>query len=170
MTVPLLHSLRAANKGTLFAYSVEVDETRADTSTQGHKRIVDEMVRCIDLAADFEDSIAGNKSHGGRRTWVAVKITALLPDAHALAHLSSHVLKTRPPLPIAFPGCPHASDLDILDSGPTETVTAEDIAALRDLHADLTRICVRAQERGVKVIFDAEYRFVLTSPPSKTLA
>jgi len=80
--VPLLHTLRAANKGALFAYSVEVDEAEAmafahsHTMHKGpppHKRIVDEMIRCIDVAADFEDSLV-NQPDGGRRTWVAIKI------------------------------------------------------------------------------------------------
>jgi proline dehydrogenase len=152
----------------LFAYSVEVDEAEATSSSTKlkenppHKRIVDEMIRCIDVAADFEDSIAG-KVHGGRRTWVAVKITALLPDAHALIRLSEHVLGTRPRLhlPIAFPGCPHPSDLDILDGAPTGTIGPQDIEAVRELYEDLVRICTRAQERGVKIIIDAEYRLVV---------
>ena len=84
-TVPLLHNLRAANKGALFAYSVEVDEAEATafaksyTNYKGpppHKRIADEMIRCIDVAADFEDGIP-NTTAGGRRTWVAIKMVSL---------------------------------------------------------------------------------------------
>jgi proline dehydrogenase len=84
--VPLLHSLRAANKGALFAYSVEVEEAEATAFAQSHakhkgppphKRIVDEMIHCIDVAADFEDSFT-DKSTGGRRTWVAIKIVSLV--------------------------------------------------------------------------------------------
>ncbi|KAF9466940.1 FAD-linked oxidoreductase-like protein [Collybia nuda] len=127
------------------------------------------MIRCIDVAADFEDSIAG-KVHGGRRTWVAVKITALLPDAHALIKLSSHVLNTRPRLSIAFPGSPHPSDLNVLESGPTSAISAEDIAAIRDLHSDLIRICMRAQERGVKIIIDAEYSWYQPALDALTLS
>lgn len=193
-TVPLLHKLRAANKGALFAYSVEVDEAEATAASSNskrkerppHKRIVDEMVRCIDVAADFEDGITG-KLNVGRRTWVAVKMvrlvffkpcqnltpyytqSALVPDAHVLLKLSSHIMSTRPsPQPsIPFPGCPHPTDLDALfkplmtPSNDSDALNAEDIASLRELHADLVRICTRAQERGVKIIIDAEYRFVL---------
>lgn len=84
--VPLLRSLRAANKGALFAYSVEVDEAEAtafahsNTKHKGpppHKRIVDEMIHCIDVAADFEDSY-GDKPPGGRKTWVAIKLVCYL--------------------------------------------------------------------------------------------
>jgi proline dehydrogenase len=185
--VPLLHTLRAANKGALFAYSVEVDEVQAmqlgekHKGLSPHKRIVDEMIRCIDVAADFEDNVAGGVT--GRRTWVAVKIvshecshtlsydcnllslqTALVPDAKVLARLSSYLLATRPikSPPIPFPGCPYVTDLDILHKPAkgTNPLSAEDIASLRDLHADLVRICKRGQERGVKVVIDAEHRFV----------
>lgn len=36
-------------------------------------------------------------------------------------------------------------------------LTAQDIADLKDLHSDLNAICQHAQERGVKLIIDAEY-------------
>ncbi|KAF9487221.1 FAD-linked oxidoreductase [Pleurotus eryngii] len=195
-TLPLLKQLRATNKGALFAYSVEVDEEEAAGSKKSkkdvellQKRIVDEMIRCIDVAADFEDSVRaeGENLTKGRKTWVAVKMvfpsflsqmacTALLPDAQSLINFSSYIIANRsaPPIPVAFPGYPEISDLDVLykstsnnakvaatDSLPAnsaaQTLTDEDIASLRDLHSNLIRICQRAQERGVRVIIDAEY-------------
>ena len=126
--IPLLHTLRAANRGVLFAYCVEVNEgetTGASTSpsptTVGgkppHKRILDEMLHCIDVAGDFEvgletktansavrgdnaASASARRSKTGRRTWVALKMTALLPDAQALIAWSSHItaLKVSPVL------------------------------------------------------------------------
>lgn len=36
----------------------------------------------------------------------------------------------------------------------------EDLEALRELKDDLYRVCTRAKERGVKIIIDAEHRFV----------
>lgn len=88
--------------------------------------------------------------------------TALIPDANALIRLSSYLLANRPSasLRIPFPGCPHKTDLDILHKSVkgANPLTEEDIVLLRDLHADLERICTRGQERGVKVIIDAEYR------------
>ncbi|KDQ30083.1 hypothetical protein PLEOSDRAFT_1053486 [Pleurotus ostreatus PC15] len=172
-TLPLLKQLRATNKGALFAYSVEVDEEEAVGSKKSkkdaeppHKRIVDEMIRCIDVAADFEDSVRaeGKDIAKGRKTWVAVKMTALLPDAQSLINFSSYIIANRsaPPIPVAFPGYPELSDLDVLykttpANSAGQTLTDEDIESLRDLHSDLIRICQRAQERGVRVIIDAEY-------------
>lgn len=190
-------------KGTLFAYSVEVDEDEASgssgatsssihdstiassTSLPIHKRIVEEMVHSIDVAADFEDGILGEQGlKGGRRTWVAVKLTALLPNAHALHRLSAHLVRTRPPLPggevVPFPGSPRDADLDVLDavSVDVETgaisakasalprntpLTVQDLKDLKELRDDLFRICKRAEERGVRIIIDAEYRFVIAS-------
>ncbi|KAG6854205.1 hypothetical protein C0991_009518 [Blastosporella zonata] len=176
-TLPLLYKLRAVNKGALFAYSVEVDENEATASASSskraepspHKRIVDEMVHCIDVTADFEDAVSG-KFHTGRRTWVAIKMSALLPDANVLVKFSSYLQTTRPKLLIAFPGCPHSSDLDILNKPPNDTLTAEDIAALRDFHADLVRICEHAQKRGVKIIVDAEYSWYQPAIDALTLS
>jgi proline dehydrogenase len=52
-------------------------------------------------------------------------------------------------------------------SRPTEkekdtsiVLTSDDVAALCELHSDLVRICLKAKERNVKVVIDAEYRFV----------
>ncbi|KAJ7129960.1 FAD-linked oxidoreductase-like protein [Mycena filopes] len=165
-TLPLLRDLRSANTGALFAYSVEVDEEEAmaaaasGSSHNSHKAIVDEMLHCIDVAADFEDGLGARQT--GRRTWVAVKITALLPDASALIRLSSHIIATRPPIsppPVVFPGAPTPSDLDILytPTPPTDALSPADLTMLRALHADLTRICARAEARGVRIIIDAEY-------------
>ncbi|KAF8878433.1 FAD-linked oxidoreductase-like protein [Infundibulicybe gibba] len=184
-TVPLLHSLRSANTGAIFVYSVEVDEPEATASSSkystlgkpAHKRIVDEVVHCIDVAADFEDGIAG-ASNRSRKTWVAVKITALLPDARALANLSSHIISTRPELPqhVLFPGCPRPNDLDILDISlpqvghASTSLSTGDVESLRELHADLVRICKRAQERGVKITIDAEYSWYQPALDALTLS
>jgi proline dehydrogenase len=85
--IPLLHKLRAENKGCLFAYSVEVDENEAAASRSAinldasdlhlppHKRAVQEMLESIDVAANFEDSLG--EGHGdalSRKTWVAIKL------------------------------------------------------------------------------------------------
>ena len=85
-TVPLLHNLRAANKGALFAFSVEVNDAEATAFAKSHakrkgpplhKHNVDEMIRCIDVAGDFEDGIADTPA-GGRRTWVAIKMVGFV--------------------------------------------------------------------------------------------
>ncbi|KAJ7596517.1 FAD-linked oxidoreductase-like protein [Mycena floridula] len=160
-TLPLLHNMRSENKGVLFAYSVEVDEPQGKKhGPPPHKRIVQEMINSIDVAADFEDELRksqGRVDHKGRRTWVAVKMTALVPDADALIKLSSHVISSRSSSSIPFPGCPKPNDLDILHSGSSAALGARDIESLRDLHSDLIRICTRAQQRGVRIIIDAEY-------------
>ncbi|KAI5825600.1 FAD-linked oxidoreductase [Schizophyllum commune Tattone D] len=175
--VPLLRRLRARNTGALFAYSVEVDEGTAmgaghDPANSPHARIVDEMVHAVDVAADFEDELAPpGTPPTARKTWVAVKLTALLPDAHALWNLSAHILEARkgyrdPPgrprlADVEFPGAPHDNDLDVVLKTKGESIpaplTQADAAALAQLYSDLCRICTRARERGVRIIIDAEY-------------
>uniref|UniRef100_D8PUW4 Proline dehydrogenase n=1 Tax=Schizophyllum commune (strain H4-8 / FGSC 9210) TaxID=578458 RepID=D8PUW4_SCHCM len=175
--VPLLRRLRARNMGALFAYSVEVDEGTAmgaghDPANSPHARIVNEMVHSIDVAADFEDELAPpGTPPTARKTWVAVKLTALLPDAHALWNLSAHILEARkgyrdPPgrprlADVEFPGAPHDNDLDVVLKSKGESIpaplTQADAAALAQLYSDLCRICTRARERGVRIIIDAEY-------------
>ncbi|KAL0945593.1 hypothetical protein HGRIS_014752 [Hohenbuehelia grisea] len=181
-TLPLLVRLRAANKGALFAYSVEVDEAEASGGAKlekagVHKQIVEEMLHCIDVAADFEDDIARAKGYSlGRKTWVAVKMTALLPDAQSLINLSSYIINHRPPprVPIPFPGCPETTDLSVLHKSTEQasigTLSSADITALRDLHDDLVRICARARDRGVRIIIDAEYSWYQPAIDALTLA
>ncbi|RXW18987.1 hypothetical protein EST38_g6864 [Candolleomyces aberdarensis] len=245
--LPLLRSLRAANKGALFAYSVEVDEHEALGSSNvakgaskpadpPHKRIVQEILNCIDVAADFEDSLRGaSKSlfpyHSivgaggidglsqepdsslsglspiGRRTWVAVKLTAMLPNANALINFSKCITMTRermqgarsasfepssdhqayerlhaishgrdsvPVELIPFPGSPFPSDMNFIlsstESRDGSGLTPEDIHDLRELYNDLLSICKRAQERGVKLILDAEYSWYQPAMDALALA
>ncbi|KXN86159.1 Proline dehydrogenase 1, mitochondrial [Leucoagaricus sp. SymC.cos] len=166
-TLPLLRAFRRANKGALLAYSVEVDPASA-TSHSGagtvsedslpHKLIIKEMIHSIDVAAQHEDSL----DDGGRRTWVAVKLTALVPNAQALINLSNHILQSRirEPDSVPFPGCPRSTDLDAAirpgNSNGTH-LTKEDITDLRELYKDLYHVCEHARQRGVKVIIDAEW-------------
>ena len=67
------------------AAAVAGAETRSNASSEStgkkpaHKQIVDEMIRCIDVSADFEDQRAlmeGRDILKGRRTWVAVKFVS----------------------------------------------------------------------------------------------
>jgi proline dehydrogenase len=145
------------------------------------------------------DSTLSGLSPIGRRTWVAVKLTAMLPNAHALISFSKCITLTRermqstrsasieptsdhqgyerlhsisqgrhsvPVELIPFPGSPIPSDMDLILSstefGDGSCLTAEDIRDLRALYNDLVSICTRAQERGVKLILDAEYRSVVS--------
>lgn len=95
--------------------------------------------------------------------------TALLPDAKSLVNLSSHLLLSRPPSDVLYPGCPHYADLDIL-SLPTSSalkalphgspLTADDIDALKELRDDLDGILIHAQKRNIRIIIDAEYTYV----------
>ena len=175
------------NKGVLVAYSVEVDEKQAMggsgthnnsdnnahlnvSTTPPHKRIVDEMLHSIDVAADLEEEfMSKSPSVKGKRTWVAIKMTALLPDARALLALSSFIVQSRkdhrtPPkyAAIPFPGSARKEDLDVILKTPSNGhLTSEQVSGIRELYDDLVRICTHARERGIKIIVDAEYRYVV---------
>ncbi|KAI0344244.1 FAD-linked oxidoreductase [Trametopsis cervina] len=166
--VPLLERFRTENKGCLFAYSVEVDEAAAAGKAKQsgkavqpiHKQIVQEMIHSIDVAADFEDKHKKGASQRGRRTWVAIKLTALVPDHHVLTTLSRWLVKERcGRSPIAFPGAPQPTELDILDRNHSTSsiLSQDDIRMLKDLRDDLDSICQHASERGVRIIIDAEH-------------
>ncbi len=80
--IPVLERLRAENKGALFVYSVEVDESEASGAGKlsssethlAHKQIVQENLHCIDVAADFEDR--HGSGHTAKGTWVAIKLVS----------------------------------------------------------------------------------------------
>ena len=63
-----------------------------------------------------------------------------------------------------FPGSARIEDLDAVlrpsrANGIETMLTPNHIQYIRDLYADLVRICAKARERGVKIIVDAEYRY-----------
>jgi proline dehydrogenase len=63
---------------------------------------------------------------------------------------------------IAFPGIPLPARLDALQRGTVpqgSALTPEDVHALIELRDDVFAICERAEQRGVKIIMDAEYRY-----------
>jgi hypothetical protein len=55
-----------------------------------HKKIVDEIVQCIDVAADFEDGLGASAGFGAgeknRITWVAVKMVRNKYNLHVAVH------------------------------------------------------------------------------------
>ncbi|KAI5994218.1 FAD-linked oxidoreductase [Pisolithus marmoratus] len=175
-TLPLIQRLRYENKGTLLSYSVEVDE-RAATGGSGqsshgdvssleqpiYKRIVEEIIRSIDTLGDFEDRLARESGVKACGTWIAVKLTALLPRAESLRNFSVHLVHTRPELsePVPFPGTPNSSYLSVLDGQPwrypASPLMEEDVRDLQELYTNLRRICMRAKERRIKIAIDAEY-------------
>ena len=138
------------------------------STTPPHKRIVDETLHCIDVAADLEEELKSKSpSIKGKRTWVAVKMTALLPDASALLALSSFIVESRKDhrtaAAIPFPGSPRIGDLDVILKTPSvgHLLTPAQVSGVRELYNDLVRICTHAREKGVKIIVDAEYRYVV---------
>ena len=89
--------------------------------------------------------------------------TALLPHHQALINLSKYLITSRPKTSVPFPGSPDITDLDVLYKGAPgqgNSLTQQDITDLKDLYSDLDTICQRAQERGVRIIIDAEHRCV----------
>ncbi|KAF8741928.1 Proline dehydrogenase, partial [Rhizoctonia solani] len=154
-TLPLITSLREQNKGTLLAYSVEVDENQGGRADQW-KRNVEEMIASVEFAGDFEDT-----RKGSRKTWVAIKLSALVPSADSLKRMSKFLLKSRPADDVPFPGTPGSFDM-VVFRGVKEPLikaglTEEDIESLRVLYEDLRTVCNRAKERGIRLIFDAEH-------------
>lgn len=231
-TLPLVKALRAANKGIIYNYSVEVNEQEAlgssskqdsqhnPVDTPPHKRTVEEILRCIDVAGEFEDALRGAREatvpyrsmtgmvDTGRGSWVAIKLTAMLPNAHALISFSKCITSSReadkrrgkqralesdyvpcdrlidiskgtthlPATLVPFPGCPRVDDMEILHQStekplqPPMNMTTQDANDVFELYQDLVRICARAQERGVKLLLDAEYSWYQPAIDALTLA
>jgi proline dehydrogenase len=147
--------------------SPRTDGTHNVNTTPPHKRIVDETLHCIDVAADLEEELKSKSpSAKGKRTWVAIKMTALLPDAGALLALSSYIVESQKNdeihEAIPFPGLPRIKYLDVIfKTSSIGHLTPAQVSGVRELYDDLVRICTHAQERGIKIIVDAEYRYVV---------
>ncbi|KAL5495810.1 PUT1_1 [Sanghuangporus weigelae] len=163
----VLERMRTENKGAIIHFSAEVDEHAASSADSSSKKLVNsevirEFTRCIDTAGDFEDSWQAKMGEGekgaemgGRKTFVAMKLTALIPNPNTLLNFSKHLTNTRssssPNVP--FPGIPRPTDLDILsvdplDLPPTCPLTKEDLESLNALKEELFKMCKRAKERG----------------------
>ncbi|KAL5535007.1 PUT1_2 [Sanghuangporus sanghuang] len=173
----VLERMRTENKGAIIHFSAEVDEHASSASADSSSKklvnteVIKEFTKCIDTAGDFEDSWRAKMGKGetgaelgGRKTFVAMKLTALIPNANTLLNFSKHLTRTRskssPNVP--FPGAPRPTDLDILsvdpfDLPPTCPLTKEDLESLNALKEELFKLCRRAKERGVSVCIDAEY-------------
>ena len=78
--------------------------------------------------------------------------------------MSLHLIRTRPVLspPIPYPGSPESSDLTVLHGRIPKgsPLTAQDVEDLEELYNDLNRICTRAKDRNVRIILDAEHRYL----------
>lgn len=85
-TIPIIRRLEKENIGTMLVYSAEVDEDKFEAtyrstphqSYPAHKRIVDEMIRCIDVAAQCNESRSGTRPGNMQKanTWVAIKLVS----------------------------------------------------------------------------------------------
>jgi proline dehydrogenase len=151
------------------------DSDHSFTGIPPYKRIADELLHSIDVVADFEEGVMTETTDSPpvkwRRTWVAIKMTALVPDARAILTLSLSIVESRKDLRtpakyavVSFPGSPRIENVDVtLKPSSTDRPTAlthAEISSVWELYDNLVNICTRAQERGIKIVIDAEYRYV----------
>ncbi|QRV91724.1 proline dehydrogenase [Ceratobasidium sp. AG-Ba] len=120
------------------------------------KKNVEEILASVNFAGDFEDT-----QGGGRKTWVAVKLTALLPSPDSLKRMSTFLLSSRPKGNVSYPGTPGSTDLVVFQSSESPRsfngLSEDDVIALRELYQNLRKICARAKERGIRLTVDAEH-------------
>ena len=94
--MPTLSSPQASFESPV-SLLVEAAGSKSSSHAQpAYKQAVNEMIRCIEVAADFEDQIRlGQKSSNGRRTWVAVKMVSgarnFINAFHCIATLKLNV-------------------------------------------------------------------------------
>ncbi|CAE7077422.1 unnamed protein product [Rhizoctonia solani] len=151
-TLPLITSLRQQNTGTLLVYSVEAD---GDAKGAQWEKNVQEILASVNFAGDFEDT-----QTGGGKTWVAVKLTALLPSPDSLKRLSTFLLASRPKSNVPYPGTPDSTDVAFFKQAPAHSsveLSNEDVAAIHELYQKLRQICAQAKKRGVRITVDAEH-------------
>jgi len=95
------------------------------------------------------------------KTWAAVKLTALLPDAGSIERYSRYISSTRTHKSaggVPFPYSPQSKDFRVLASGAAPPpLTQEDLEFLQCLYKELRTLCSRARDKGVTLVFDAEH-------------
>lgn len=169
--------LRSKGIGTLLVYSAEVHEEDGVSSTSHippYKENIAEVARVIEAAAEFERT-SREQGNARGKTWCAIKLTALLPDAESIERLSTylapresdstdrwawlrgHTKATRVP----YPHTPECDEFDGLLAerkvDPASPLTQEDIESIRELYDNLRGLCRTAKEKGVTVVFDSEH-------------
>lgn len=176
--------LRSKGTGTLLVYSAEVHEQDGVSSSHipPYKENIIEVTRVIDAAAEFEGSmrhVEDAKGGGKGKTWCAVKLTALLPDAESIERLSRYLAMKEEKQTskgwgltrlfggfkssrVPYPHTPTLNGLEsIIDASSKadllSPLTHEDIDSIRELHENLRGLCIRAKEKGVTVVFDSEH-------------
>lgn len=151
------------------AYSVEVREQDGEAvggHIPVHKVHIGEIKRSIDAAAEFEaHNVTAGLSPG--KTWTAIKLTALLPDAGSIERYSRYMSNTRTEMclrDIPFPYSPQTEDLDVLSArSPPAPMTQEDLESIKDLYGELRSLCSRACDKDVTLVFDAEHTWYATN-------
>ena len=163
--IPLLHNLRRSHQGVLLNYSAERPHVSSPPNLNGptldsSQRALESILHSIDIAGEFEESLPTSSSAPPTTgTWVAIKLSTLLPDPSALWVLSDWIvhqhIDTEFQLQIPFPGAPAAQDLQLFLHSNDHNI-AQHIQSLRNLHLHLRKICTRARDRGIRLAIDAE--------------
>ena len=134
--IPLLHTLRKSNQGALFSYSVE----QLHSSPSSSQHALHSILHSIDIAADFDNTPS---------TWVAIKLSTLLPDPSSLRLLSSSIIihqNKLHPTQIPFPYAPNTHHIPLI----------QHLLSLQSLLSNLRAICSHAKSRNIKLTIDAE--------------
>ena len=84
----------------------------------------------------------------------------MVPSPDVLTRFSTYLLRHKPAeAKNIYPGCTHRTDLAVLDTKPPPNgqLSPSDIRVLSELRDDLIRLCTHAEQRGVRLMVDAEY-------------
>ena len=142
----------------MFNYSVELPHGSSPT-VDPSQRALESTLHSIDIAGDFEETLSASASPT-TGTWVAVKLSTLLPDPNSLWVLSDWIVRqhtdTDPQPQIPFPGAPAAQDLQHFFQSNDDHNITQHFQSLQNLHAHLRKICTRARDRGIRLTIDAE--------------
>lgn len=154
-TATVIRQLRERNIASMVDYSVEVMEESAGGIEQSAKeapyvRNIEEMKRSIPIVAGVENE-RGLDDPATRKTWIAIKLTALLPSATTLRKFSSLLVAKQ-----SEPHAPFTPDI-LYDSSISSYLEEGDISALKSLHSSLKEIGEFAVKHQVRICVDAEH-------------
>jgi proline dehydrogenase len=156
-----MQSLRQKNIGALFCYNVEPLYDAPEDYVPDPRADVEETIKSIRVASQFEKDRIEAGGNDGARTWVSLKISGLMADPLLLKRRTEVLQRERVREEATTGEYPYLvtdGDWERLWSIDREDAwqSLRDVVVLDEAYENLREIMSKAKEEGIRVFIDAE--------------